>query len=327
MDLGYTLNRSSTGTLTMNVEDTAIRSVWPCLTSIWVTRNDDPIWAGYIEKLSIQDRTLQVGMVTLDGYLNRRRLREKKVFTNTPQTVIGASLVEYARENEGIPLHGLAGPSMINRDRTYESWNRHVVGKAIEDLTGVIDGPDWFPRYEKVNNAWRMTMVFVDRLGGDRGVYVKGSKDGEGHAVDVDGLDLANLIDATGGGQEADMKIATATDPATRYPRFDDAPSFVDVNTQAVLLEYAEGEIQNRKNPWATPRVTRVAFLDRIDAGDIITVDSGLGAGTFRGRASVAGWVWRAAAGEPDRQELQVVPLNDATTAMLDQTPRECADC
>ncbi|ARC55972.1 hypothetical protein AS850_02650 [Frondihabitans sp. 762G35] len=128
--------------------------------------NDDtPVYGAFIthRNKSTDDDKIPLSMVTLEGYFNRRFVRDVS-YTQVGQNQIVADLVQrYITQgsNGGIPLRIVKvgtddGPL---RDRDYEEALGKSVYSCLTELSDLPDGPEWTIGWERQHNPERITPV------------------------------------------------------------------------------------------------------------------------------------------------------------------------
>lgn len=104
---------------------------------------DQPFWAGrVIRRRGGTGAVLQLGTESLEGYLDRRYIGDHEWTNQDDTSVIAAGLVGDA-DDEGIGFLVDAPASGQLRDRTYKDKDNKTVYRAMSELSGVIDGPEW----------------------------------------------------------------------------------------------------------------------------------------------------------------------------------------
>ena len=215
------------------------------------------MFAGIVDTFQgASDGVITIGFFEIQQYLNYRTIRSDLTFTAVDQTDIGAQLVLYARgENtlggsvdpdtaDGIRLFGVSSPTIgTNRDRTYLAADRPFIGKMIDNLVGVIDGPVYRLSHVRASGIWTTTMTFYDEIPQTvvKTISAKGLTDFQ---VKLEGNDLANLIDAFGKPSEDGTPLISTNLPANDgflMPRYDATPSFPTVSDPVDLAENAAG--------------------------------------------------------------------------------------
>lgn len=104
---------------------------------------DQPIWAGIVlTREGGTDATVDVGCVSIEGYLDRRYITGH-LWTGQDQTsVIVTGLVGDAN-TEGIGLAVDAPASGVLRDRQYKTSDNKTVYSGLRELMGDQNGPEW----------------------------------------------------------------------------------------------------------------------------------------------------------------------------------------
>lgn len=121
----------------------AIQATQPGRTMIVAVVNDIPAWGGIVvRRKGGTEATLELSTVTLEGYLDRRYVRNHTWTQVDEASVIAAGLVGDAR-TEGIGLIVDAPPTGTLRDRTYAGSDDATVYRRLEELMAVEGGPEW----------------------------------------------------------------------------------------------------------------------------------------------------------------------------------------
>jgi hypothetical protein len=122
--------------------------------------NDVPVWGGIaLRRNGGTDGELSLNTVTVEGYLNRRYVGDH-IWVNADQaSVIAAGLIADAQV-EGIDLTVDAPASGVLRDRSYFNKDNKTVFAVLDELSGVVDGPEW-----TIDLAWSdSTQTAVDKI-------------------------------------------------------------------------------------------------------------------------------------------------------------------
>lgn len=107
-----------------------------------------PIIAGPITDWGKETHTsLEIKAEGLRAIFERRTIWQTLEYRKTTLGEIAWALAVHAMDRPGgaLPLvHGTAGDTVGERERTYEGWNlaNNLVGKRWTELSGVINGPD-----------------------------------------------------------------------------------------------------------------------------------------------------------------------------------------
>ncbi|MEU1240033.1 hypothetical protein ABZ388_06710 [Micromonospora parva] len=101
-----------------------------------------PVWAGIVlTRRGGTDATVQLGCVSLEGYLDRRYVRNH-TFVQVDDALIAASLIDDANI-EGIGFIIDAPGTGTLRDRIYADQDDTSVYSRLRELMGVDGGPEW----------------------------------------------------------------------------------------------------------------------------------------------------------------------------------------
>jgi hypothetical protein len=341
MDFETVLNGWGRGTINLATKDVKIRDIWPHAVSIYITRiagpsasPENPVveFAGYVESISASDSgQTSIGLQSIEEYLNHRMLTNEFARSGAPQTAIARDLVNLAHNNDGIPLSGAATSSTRLRDRTYEPWDRKIIGEAVVELTEVIDGPDWELEHTRTEGAWSTKMLFRDHVGAARDLTLQSDREANGYGLDVDAANHATYVDGLGSGEEEDMLVSHAEDGENLYPRFDAAPAWKDVKRLTTLQEHTDGYLADFQDPLAMPSVTIPGFevdSTRLRLGDTFTVHTDFGAVTYKGQVRILGIGWNVGEGA-DTRTFTLYPVGNVRDTLLGQVSTEdgCEDC
>lgn len=117
----------------------------PGRTMLVCVRDEDdyPVWAGIvISRAGGSDDTIGLGLVTLEGYLDRRYV-SNRTETNKGGAQIALDLVFDADHIEGIGLTYLGYTTGFFHDRVYTDVSDQTVYSQLSELMGVQNGPEW----------------------------------------------------------------------------------------------------------------------------------------------------------------------------------------
>jgi hypothetical protein len=104
---------------------------------------DEPFWAGMVtRRRGGTDATIQLGTSSLEAYLDRRYVSDHTWTGQDDTSVIAAGLLGDA-DDEGINLVVDAPASGQATDRVYKDKDNKTIFRAMSELSGVIDGPEW----------------------------------------------------------------------------------------------------------------------------------------------------------------------------------------
>jgi len=239
-------------------------------------QDDIPIWGGFVNRRTrgVGD-TISLTLATYEAYFDRRYLGDV-TFTQVGQNSIVQSLVNSyaaAGPNGGIPIrvqivNGGAGKL---RDRTYYDKDDKTLYSALQDIAGVINGPEWTIGWEHLTNPERYTPVLYvgDRLGASlpAGLMPLATFEMPGHLTAAELFeDFTSAAGATSvmayssgqGDTRPQSPKLTSTDPRrpTFEYRFSPSSSITDIDT---LTGHAQGKLAQLAG--GTTTVSLAAFI------------------------------------------------------------------
>jgi hypothetical protein len=155
---GRQLSNSSDCSGTLDLSDESIRRLTdpiaatePRRTALWIIRDLAVVWGGIIwtRRYRSGDNNLELSSSTPESYFSRRRIRSTLDYRNpsVDQHEIIRRLVNHAQSiaygNIGISVPASFPSSGQARDRTYFWHERATYFERMQQLSEVIDGPDF----------------------------------------------------------------------------------------------------------------------------------------------------------------------------------------
>lgn len=142
--------------------------------ALYVLRDGVPWWGGVMWSAPVTQGergpvSLQVSAATFDSYPHKRQLREDKTYTQVDQGFIIPDLWRWLQSDASGDIGVIAEdqPTGVLRDRTYLASEQSYIGKLIEDLGDVIDGPEHtIDVYLDETGTRAKRLRVADRLGG-----------------------------------------------------------------------------------------------------------------------------------------------------------------
>lgn len=355
-----TLNQIGQGSLTVPTKSITPDEVFPNLTSIYITllvdengnsvdvADAEAVFAGMVDSLDAQDDdTTKIGMKSLEEYLNRRNINDSVAafvhgydvpagYTPIPAGQEGKAvwLVNYARDNGGIPLSGYAFPSGQVSEAKYGWWERKNLFSVIQEDSAAIDGYDWVLKHtrDSLAGTWSTEMQFRMDVGDKTGQLIRSDIEASKCGLSVDGSSQATYVTGLGSGEESATMIDVESSGAGPYPVFDTAQAWKDVTVQETLVSKTKGYLADYGEPTAIPSAT-VPGLSLVPVrnaknGDTVTVAINYGAIVFNGPARILSTSWQISNAAPERT-FEFLPLTPPSQSVLNQAPsgRPCEDC
>lgn len=256
----------------------------PGRTVIYVERDGVLLWGGILwaANPSVDDAKIGVAGAGFWSYFRRRYIRTDKIYTATDQFAIAQDLLNYAQGITGgdIAVDVGAETSGVDRDRTYNSWERKNIGEAIEQLAAVEDGFDFAidVAYDSGGTITKTFRPSYPQRGRSTAIVFELGTNLRGLSQQINAAAQANLIDVIGSGDGAAMLIATVSDASVlaTYPLLEDVVSYKDVTETGTLTAHGNAELAARATPVETiPTVAQAGpdtGLGSYITGDEITV-------------------------------------------------------
>lgn len=331
---------------------------------------DDPVnmFGGYVETMQgNSDGTITLGFAEMQKYLDSRLIRSDLVFTALDQKFIVRDLVMYARGANinggsvdpapalGIPLiAGFGGGLVIARDRTYLAADRTVIGDAIKNFMGILDGPIYRMDHHRNPTVGLTDGWYSEMFVGDTWTQASPAPFVTWHhltdfTVNLDINEMANQIDAFGDpNADGTPRIATANSPTPFLPRWDAAPSFDGVTNLITLGQHASGYQDDYRDPamnlqlvfsgleYGTAAFDYTLSIDDLVPGNAVNIDIRSPNWTIEGGPDIPGAGTHiphfgrvSVAVQPEGPEQVTVQttVDSYPANMLSAPPDGCEDC
>lgn len=248
----------------------------PNATGVWINRSGVTV-GGYL--LTSRDYSAEDGAFTLSGieswgYFDRRFIEPTRTFAQADQGHIVHDLLDRAqREFPGgnVRLQLPERASMTTgrlRDRTYLAGDLKPISEAIEQMSEVIDGFEFYcaPFWENERAAWRLVFGYP-RLGlrRERSQLVWDYPGGIlNYRWPEDGTNQANEMAAVGAEDDGNPRVERAKGIRGRWPLLQGSQSHRDVSDAATLRGHAEADLQRFRTPYVKPSVTVAGDLNPV---------------------------------------------------------------
>lgn len=232
----------------------------PGRTAIYVERDGVLLWGGILwaAQVSADKAEISLSGEGFWSYFRRRVLRTTKTYTAVDQLAIAQDLVTWAQSQTGGDLNVAVGieTSGVDRDRTFNFWERKPIGEAVEQLAAVENGFDFAVDIEYATSG-AITRTFrldYPRRGRDTSIVFELGANLGSFTQLVDARVQANQIDVIGSGDGAGMLIATVSDlsEVPPYPLLEDVLSYKDVTVLDTLTGHGNASLAARTTPVET---------------------------------------------------------------------------
>lgn len=244
-----------------------------------------PVWGGMVTSREPNEGSeVPISLVTSEDYLNDRYVGT--INYNTGQNEIVADLITRYVIPNGPPIRvvKLPGANPV-RTRTYADKDDKTVYSALEELSGVIGGPEWTIEWEWVDERKLGLVLFVGaRIGSPAPAGL-----GPASWFNLPGnVQKARLVDAYRRGEGANDVMATSSGAGDARPQssrhvhtgdgrprveFRWSPS-TSITTQSVLEDHASRALAGMKAGTVALELTAVrSETDPFKLGDDVGFD------------------------------------------------------
>ena len=240
------------GNVTVNlpcgIPDDRLLRLWSW--RLWAMYDGLPYWCGVPTGVADQDGSahVQLTLTELPGYLAKRAVdwHPNRVYTQAEQTAIARDIAEPAEE-VGVQIITEPG-SGFRRDRTYEFLESDSRAKLLENLAGVLSGPEFRTEYQMTSQGRPVCILRIayPRVGSDSaglGLSIPGAA--VGYRAQWDSDELRTVTFAVGDlpqdAPEGALKpVAIERRPQPDLPRLDAVDDWPGTVLQSTLVERAQ---------------------------------------------------------------------------------------
>lgn len=134
--------------------------------AILLVRGSTVLWGGIVVKRerTLQGNGLSLTVVTVEHYLDSVYVKDH-TYSNRDQCEIVKDLVSSTLEGHRFMLSVEASPSSIRRDRTYEESSDKTLLSVLQELSNVLDGPEWCTWWRVDDDRYVPVLTVADRIG------------------------------------------------------------------------------------------------------------------------------------------------------------------
>lgn len=138
----------------------------PYATAILLVRDSTVLWGGIVAK---RERTLQGGgvsltLATVEHYLDSVYVGDH-VYVNRDQCEIVKDLVSSTLKDHRFVFAVESTASSIRRDRTYKASSDKTLLSVLQELSNVLDGPEWCTSWRAGDGMYTPVLTVADRIG------------------------------------------------------------------------------------------------------------------------------------------------------------------
>lgn len=167
--LSYRFEESTSETMLIpwrNVPSNWNEATIPYGTAILLTRGSTVLWGGLVvrRERSLQGEGLSLTVATVEHYFDSVYVRDHS-YSNRDQCEIVKDLVSSTLAGHRFGFSVESSPSSIRRDRTYEASSDKTLLSVLQELSNVLDGPEWCTSWRAVDGRYLPVLTVADRIG------------------------------------------------------------------------------------------------------------------------------------------------------------------
>lgn len=167
--LSYRFEETTSETVTLpwwNVPSNWIEATVPYSTAILLVCGPTVLWGGIVVKRerTLQGSGLSLTLATVEHYLDSVYVKDH-AYSDRDQCEIVKDLVSSTLKDHRFMISVEASPSSIRRDRTYEASSAKTLLSAIQELSNVLDGPEWCTFWRADDGKYMPVLTVADRIG------------------------------------------------------------------------------------------------------------------------------------------------------------------
>lgn len=139
----------------------------PYQSAVLLTRDEIVLWGGIVVKRerSLGGKGLSLTMATVEHYLDSVFVGDHS-YVNRDQCGIVDDLVSSTLAGHRFRFSVESSPSLIRRDRTYEASSDKTLLSVLQELSNVLDGPEWCTMWRKLDGGhYQPVLKVADRIG------------------------------------------------------------------------------------------------------------------------------------------------------------------
>lgn len=138
----------------------------PYGTAILLVRGSTVLWGGIVVKRerTLQGKGLSLTLATVEHYLDSVYVGDH-VYSKRDQCEIVSDLVSSTLKDHRFMLEVVASPSVIRRDRTYKASSDKSLLSVLQELSNVLNGPEWCTSWRAGDGVYLPVLTVADRIG------------------------------------------------------------------------------------------------------------------------------------------------------------------
>ena len=138
----------------------------PYGTAILLVRGSAVLWGGIVVKRerTLSGEGLSLTLATVEHYLDSVYVGDHS-YSNRDQCEIVGDLVSSTLKDHRFMFSVEVAPSAVRRDRTYESSADKTLLSVLQELSNVLNGPEWCTSWKAVDGRYVPVLTVADRIG------------------------------------------------------------------------------------------------------------------------------------------------------------------
>lgn len=126
-----------------------------------------PVWGGMVtERTTSHKDGVTLSMATAEDYFNDRYVGDETFFTWPQNDIVEYLVNKYAGGADGIPIRVVKLPGANpTHGRTYEDSSDKSLYSILDELSGILNGPEWTITWEWVGTRLGLVLTVGARLG------------------------------------------------------------------------------------------------------------------------------------------------------------------
>lgn len=167
--LSYRFEEMTSETVTLpwrNIPSNWSEATIPYGTAILMVRDKSVLWGGIVVKRerTLQGEGLSLTLATVEHYLDSVYVGDRS-YSNRDQCEIVKDLVLTTLKDHRFVFSVEASSSSIRRDRTYKASSDKTLLSVLQELSNVLDGPEWCTSWRAGDGVYLPVLTVADRVG------------------------------------------------------------------------------------------------------------------------------------------------------------------
>ena len=165
----YRFEEMTSGMVTLpwrNIPSNWDEATVPYGTAVLLVRDSTVLWGGIVVK---RERTLSgdglsLTLATVEHYFDSVYVGDH-TYSKRDQCEIVNDLVSTTLKDHRFMFEVDASPSSVQRDRTYEASSDKTLLSVLQELSNVLDGPEWCTSWRAGDGVYLPVLTVADRIG------------------------------------------------------------------------------------------------------------------------------------------------------------------